>query len=530
MALYSLSATPIGGAKTEARSCASAFCAYVEREAEYAAKGGHVTSFVLLPEGAPEEWRDPHILWAAVDEIEGTTGHAATEYRGALANEISLEQNIEAILGWTKDHVEEGRCVHVAIHESPVRPGEYHFHILETVRGIDKDGKWINKRETFYPVRKGNDEVTIPASDWKAMKELGWEKIYPFKDGVNRTKSEAQAEGLSWKEDRKSQKPLQEDVRTNDWGSKSKLYLYRETWANELNNVLAKYAPEVEPVDHRSYIDRNIDKVPQVKMGWHATKAERDEQARCEREGDFYEPITVNGAKNAEIATINEKLAEKALPEEAREELLDRGYELRDMSFENAEQVRDHVKPLFEYVRQAVIKHVRSIIDRVLELPIVRTFRSFAQQAEKRGVEVSGIRSELSYSCAGHSFRASELGSGYERENVRELFKAEAKKLRKLAQSEESRKRVCAETTIGGSIEHVEHEDLESLISRAKDRNQSRLDSEIAAAIAASKDMAAHNPSTFGSTRGVDTQVPQNSSESRNKNKGHSGPGDDGAI
>lgn len=524
MALYSLSATPVGGAKTEARSCASAFCAYMEREAEYVTKGGKIASFVLLPDNAPSEWEDPHVLWAAVDEIEGLTGHAATEYRGALANELTIDQNIEALLAWLEPHRNAGRCIHAVIHESPVHPGEYHFHALETVRGLKDDGTWKNKRETFYPIRRDGVEITIPASHWKSASKEGWEKIFPFNDGINRTKTEALSEGLSWKEDRKGKKPLQDDVRTNDWGSKSTLYLYRETWAKELNKVLAKYAPEVEPVDHRSYADRNIDKVPQVKMGWHATKAERDEQARCEREGDLYEPVTVNGAKNAEIAVINEKLAEKALPEEAREELLDRGYELRDMSFENAEQVREHTKPLFEYVRQAIVKHVKNIIDRVLELPVVKTFRSFVRESSKRGVEVKKNRSELSYSCAGYGFSSGELGRAYSRDSIVSALTVGWEQARESDMSNESRKRAVAQIESTDHLARFDEMDIDAAIAYAKERTKTRSLEE--SSWEASKDIALRSRSILDMGRGAEAAVSQNEADARNTNRGSGGPGD----
>jgi len=441
MALYSLSATPVGGAKTAARASATSFAAYIEREAEYETKDGRVTSFVLLPDTAPDEWLDHHILWAAVDEVEGAAGHVGTEYRGALAAELTLDQNLEALRAWLEPHRQSGRCIHVAIHESQTRPGELHFHAFETARGIDGHGKWINKRETYYPVRRNGEEITIPSADWKTAKTEGWEKIYPFRDGINRTKSEAEAEGLSWKEDRKSQKPLQDDVRTNNWGAKSTLYLYRETWATELNKALAKYAPDVEPVDHRSYADRGIDKVPQVKMGWHATKAERDEQARCERDGVEYRPVTVNGTKNEEIKRINDLLAEKAVPEEAKEELLDRGYELRDADCETAEQVRERTKPLFSYVRQAVADHIRRIVDRVLCLSAVKTLRSFVMELRRRNVNVSGKR-EYTYAAASYSFSERELGKAYAKTSIKSALADGVKRSERVAAAVAQRNRM----------------------------------------------------------------------------------------
>lgn len=351
MSLYSFSCKTIGGSKSGARATASSWCAYVMREAEYGNKDGFLHSEVLLPKGAPAEWRDPRNLWRDVDAIEGGGGRTGREFMIALQRELTIPRNLEALRAWAQPLVDEGACVHIAVHEADDERN-VHAHVTVTTRAWDSErGQFKNKYETAYPVRReGEPTLTINAELWKAAKKQGYEKLYLFKDGVERTKTECLAEGLDWKNDRASQRPVQTNVKTTDWDTNERLLNLRESWASECNRMLAQYAPGAELVDHRSYAEQGIEKLPHVHLGARAHELEQRGEP------------TVLGEKNRQIDEYNKRLASRDVPAEQKQELLEHGYDLIQRGgFRNAEQVRQHTRPIL----QRVAEKVREVVERV---------------------------------------------------------------------------------------------------------------------------------------------------------------------
>ncbi|MGH7083781.1 MAG: MobA/MobL family protein, partial [Acetobacteraceae bacterium] len=77
MAIYHFSAKVIGRSQGRSAVAAAAYRAAerlhdekLGREHDYTAKTGVVHSEVLLPEGAPERWRDRGTLWNEVEAAE----------------------------------------------------------------------------------------------------------------------------------------------------------------------------------------------------------------------------------------------------------------------------------------------------------------------------------------------------------------------------------------------------------------------------------------------------------------------------
>lgn len=113
----------------------------------------------------------------------------------------------------------------------------------------------------------------IRATDWKAAKADGWEKIYNFKDGRRLTMKQAKAEGLGTK-DRTSKRPVQmhriSGQAARDVGS-AELMAVRAAWAEIANRHLAAHAAATgttaQVIDHRSNKDRGLDEQPTVHEG-----------------------------------------------------------------------------------------------------------------------------------------------------------------------------------------------------------------------------------------------------------------------
>lgn len=116
-------------------------------------------------------------------------------------------------------------------------------------------------------------QAPIRATDWKAAKADGWEKIYNFKDGRRLTMKQAKAEGLGTK-DRTSKRPVQmhriSGQAARDVGS-AELTAVRSAWAEIANRHLAAHAAATgttaQVIDHRSNKDRGLDEQPTVHEG-----------------------------------------------------------------------------------------------------------------------------------------------------------------------------------------------------------------------------------------------------------------------
>lgn len=350
MSVHTCRIDSVGGSKQGARASAMSWFRYIEREAEYGNKDGKVESFVKLPEGAPQEWSDPHKLWGAVAKHEDVGARTGREFMVAFQNELNYSQNLEAVHAFTDQLVAAGFPAHVAIHSA--KSGALHAHITIPDRKLE-NGEWAKtKRVSTYLVRKeGEEDKFIDAEEWKSAKGEGWEKVFPFKDGEQRTKSEAIAAGLDWKLDRKGTKPIRSE-RSEAPTSKAKLVEWRKSWADCVNAALAKYAPEAEQVSHLSYAERGIDKVPTVHLGALATNAER---AGIE---------TIKGTKNREISKVNELLENDHTPEELKDELVEHGYEINRRIYANPAQVKAHNRPVIERIAQVV----RQVIARVQQM------------------------------------------------------------------------------------------------------------------------------------------------------------------
>ena len=99
-----------------------------------------------------------------------------------------------------------------AIHDDG-RGGNPHAHVLVSALDISAQGfiqrTKAEKGQCWYLCQDAHgQQAPIRATDWKAAKADGWEKIYNFKDGRRLTMKQAKAEGLGTK-DRTSKRPVQ---------------------------------------------------------------------------------------------------------------------------------------------------------------------------------------------------------------------------------------------------------------------------------------------------------------------------------
>ena len=270
---------------------------YISREKMYSEYDGQtyypkysedlVHSEVLLPENAPEEYKNPSVLWNSVELFEkASDAQLARTLRIELPNEWSYRLAEEVVRDYCiRNFVSKGMCVQFAIHDSEnPKTGQrnLHCHIMLTLRGIDEQGKWMPKQKKVY-CRDENGE-RIPLID----KKTGQQKV----DKQNRKQ---------WK---------CETIQTNDWNSRENAKIWRKDLTDTINEVNEKIGMTENFWEHRSFKEQGLDIIPQIHLGEKASAMERA-GIRTIR-GDINRDII---AKNAIID------AARAVYQKAKEEL-----------------------------------------------------------------------------------------------------------------------------------------------------------------------------------------------------------------
>ena len=131
----------------------------------------------------------------------------------------------------------------------PYKKKNYHIHIQCTVRGFNPDGTWAMKaRKEYAKDVDGNriSEIDPKTREQKIRMKKKNGKLYPEK---------------IWK---RVDVPLQ----SSEWNKRQFLQEVKTCWAETCN----KYLPPEEHIDHRSYLERGINRVPLI----HESLGSRD--------------------------------------------------------------------------------------------------------------------------------------------------------------------------------------------------------------------------------------------------------------
>jgi len=207
---------------------------------------------VMLAKNAPEEYKDPAILWNAVEMNEkGSNAQLARTYRVELPNEWSYELATEVMRDYVqRNFVSKGMCVQFAIHDSEnKKTGQrnLHCHLLLTMRGLDEQGHFLPKQKKVYLTDENGERIPI------IDKETGQQKV----DRQNRRQ---------WK---------YTTVPTNDWSSKENAKLWRKDLTDTINAVNQRLGMTKDFWEHRSFQEQGLDLIPQIHLGEKASAMER---------------------------------------------------------------------------------------------------------------------------------------------------------------------------------------------------------------------------------------------------------------
>ena len=179
---------------------------------DYARKERVVEEGLSLPGGVPpigrgELWNVAERAWA-----EGGGGNelVALRYEFALPIELDADGRRACVRDFCG--MFPAKACDWSIHDDG-SGGNPHAHVLVSALDLGAQGfiqrTKAEKGQCWYLCQDAHgQQAPIRATDWKAAKADGWEKIYNFKDGRRLTMKQAKAEGLGTK-DRTSKRPVQ---------------------------------------------------------------------------------------------------------------------------------------------------------------------------------------------------------------------------------------------------------------------------------------------------------------------------------
>jgi Ti-type conjugative transfer relaxase TraA len=151
MAIYHFSAKVISRANGSSALAAAAYRSAswlhderLDRHHDFTNKTGVVHSEVMLPNDAPEEWRDRERLWNDVEAAElRKDAQLAREVEFAIPRELDQQQGIELARDFVnREFVDRGMVADLNVHWDIGADGEAkpHAHVMLTMREVDGDG------------------------------------------------------------------------------------------------------------------------------------------------------------------------------------------------------------------------------------------------------------------------------------------------------------------------------------------------------------------------------------------------------
>ncbi len=158
MAIYHFSVQVIGRAAGRSAVAAAAYRSgarlrddRLDRDHDFSNKPGVVHSEVMLPEDAPEEWRDREKLWNHVEAFEKRKdAQLCREVEFAIPREMTQAQGIELAHDFAQsEFVDRGMIADLNVHWDMAENGtpKPHAHVMLTMRSVDEDGFGPKVRE-----------------------------------------------------------------------------------------------------------------------------------------------------------------------------------------------------------------------------------------------------------------------------------------------------------------------------------------------------------------------------------------------
>ncbi len=158
MAIYHFSAKVISRATGSSALAAAAYRSAsrlhdqrIDRHHDFSNKAGVVHSEVMLPDGAPEQWRDREQLWNAVESAEvRKDAQLAREVEFALPRELDQAEGIRLAREFVdREFIARGMVADLNVHWDVGSDGKPkpHAHVMLGMRSVGEDGFGAKMRE-----------------------------------------------------------------------------------------------------------------------------------------------------------------------------------------------------------------------------------------------------------------------------------------------------------------------------------------------------------------------------------------------
>ena len=203
------------------------FSEYQQKWKRYADKPGVLHAEIMLPEKAPEAYRNRAVLWNSVEKAETQwNAQLARRIIMALPVEVPADQYPEMVREYCQKYfVNEGMCCDFAIHDEGKDPPNPHVHILLTLRSIDEKGRWMPKCRKIYDLDGNGNRMQLASGEWVSHRE-----------------------------------------NVNNWNDPKNCEIWRHGWETIQNEYLERNKRS-ERVDMRSYKRQAKQQIPTVHMG-----------------------------------------------------------------------------------------------------------------------------------------------------------------------------------------------------------------------------------------------------------------------
>ncbi len=151
MAIYHLSVKVISRANGSSALASAAYRSgsrlhdqRLDRDHDFTSKPGVVHSEVMLPENAPDAWRERERLWNDVEVAElRKDAQLSREVEFAIPREMNVEQGIALARDFVQtEFVDRGMCADLNLHWDIGADGlaKPHAHVMLTMREVNEDG------------------------------------------------------------------------------------------------------------------------------------------------------------------------------------------------------------------------------------------------------------------------------------------------------------------------------------------------------------------------------------------------------
>lgn len=200
---------------------------YTGKSYDYIDRQDLVYHEIILPDYAPDTFRNSEVLWNSVEKIEKSkNARLARTVIIALPKELSNSSHIQMVRQYAQEFfVQQGMCADISIHDKG--DGNPHAHILLTTRSLDRDGKWMCKQRKNYLLDKNGNRV---------------------RDSVTR------------------QYKLGRSIKTTDWDEPERVEEWRKGWARVCQSWFERCGVSKE-ITHISYARQGLDREPTIHLG-----------------------------------------------------------------------------------------------------------------------------------------------------------------------------------------------------------------------------------------------------------------------